>query len=102
MADIGIPLFALRRQVASALDVIVQTARLPSGRRLIKGISEVQFDENSQNYRIQDIFSLHEEADGGEETAELVWTRTRPDTLVQLKSEGLLHLMALTKPMLEV
>ena len=32
MADIGIPLHALRRQIASALDLIVLTARLASGR----------------------------------------------------------------------
>ncbi len=98
MADIGIPLHALRRQVASAIDIIVQTARLPSGRRLITAISEVDLDETTQNYRIVDIFRLAEDAQG---EPELEWTRTRPATLVQLKFEGLLNEMVLTKPMLD-
>jgi pilus assembly protein CpaF len=101
MADMGgggIPLFALRRQVASALDVIVQTARLPSGRRLVTGISEVDFDEQSQNYRIRDLFRL----EGSGDQAQLAWTRTRPHALEQLQFEGLLPEMNLTRPMLEV
>jgi pilus assembly protein CpaF len=98
MADIGIPLQALRRQVASALDLIVQTTRLPSGKRLVTAISEVEFDETTQNYRITDIFRLDTEC----AVPELVWTRTRPVTLRQLKFEGLVDEMALTKPMLEV
>jgi pilus assembly protein CpaF len=97
MADIGIPLHALRRQVASAIDLIVQTARLASGRRLVTGISEVDFDETTQNYRITDIFHR---TDGGEKS-ELEWTRTRPATLEQLHHEGLTGQMELTKPMLE-
>ncbi len=98
MADIGIPLHALRRQVASAIDLIVQTARLASGRRLVTGISEVDFDEETQNYRIVDIFQRTET--GGED-GELEWTRTRPATLKQLLHEGLSGQMELTKPMLE-
>ncbi len=98
MADVGIPLHALRRQVASAVDLIVQTARLASGRRLITHISEVELDEATQNYRIADIFNLVEGPDG--EPA-LEWTRTRPKTLLQLKFEGLTGEMNLTKPMLD-
>jgi pilus assembly protein CpaF len=101
MADMGgggIPLFALRRQVASAIDLIVQTARFPSGRRLVTGISEVDFDEESQNYRMRDIFHL----EGSGDDAQLAWTRTRPATLEQLQFEGLVPEMDLTRPMLEV
>lgn len=98
MADIGIPLFALRRQVASAVDLIVQTARMPSGRRLVTGISEVEFDEGTQNYRLRDIFVL----EGSGEEAQVVWTRTRPRSLEQLQFEGLVGEMDLTRPMLDV
>ena len=101
MADIGIPLHALRRQVASALDLIVQTSRLPSGRRLITHISEVSLDEAAQNYKIVDIFRLEEGGGGADGEPILEWTRTRPETLVQLKFEGLTHEMSLTKPMLD-
>jgi len=98
MADIGIPLHALRRQIASALDLIVLTARSSAGHRLVTGVAEVDFDETTQNYRISDIFRLDPDC----QEPELTWTRTRPATLTQLKSEGLVREMALTKPMLEV
>jgi pilus assembly protein CpaF len=98
MADIGIPLHALRRQIASALDLVVITARTPGGQRLVTDIAEVEFDETTQNYRISTIFRLNPDC----QEPELIWTRTRPATLTQLKSEGLLSEMALTKPMLDV
>jgi pilus assembly protein CpaF len=98
MADVGIPLHALRRQIASALDLIVLTARSSGGHRLVTAISEVEFDETTQNYRITDIFRL----DPACAEPELVWTRTRPRTLTQLQSEGLVSAMVLTKPMLEM
>jgi pilus assembly protein CpaF len=95
MADIGIPLHALRRQIAGAIDLVVQTARLASGHRLVTAVSEVGFDESTQNYRITDIFTRpHEEG-------ELEWTRTRPATLAQLHQEGLSGQIDLLKPMLE-
>jgi pilus assembly protein CpaF len=96
MADMGIPLFALRRQVASAIDIIVQTARLASGRRLITAISECHFDEASENYVIKDIFTLTNDP----ENLELVWTGQKPEMLEQLRMEGLVEQMELTKPML--
>lgn len=41
LSGIEIPLTALRAQVASAIDIVVQTARLSDGSRKITGISEV-------------------------------------------------------------
>ena len=89
------------------MDLIVQTARLPSGRRLVTGISEVEFDEGTQNYRIVDIFALAEDpAAGGEGDPDpaaryqLAWTRTRPATFAQLQVEGLTGQMDLTRAML--
>lgn len=41
LSGVEIPLAALRAQVASAIDVVVQTARLSDGSRKIIGISEV-------------------------------------------------------------
>ena len=96
MADVGIPLFALRRQVASAIDLIVQTARLTSGRRLVTEVTEVSFDEQTQNYLTKDIFRLSETPNG----PELVWTGEKPEMLEQLRFEGLVNQMDLTKPML--
>ena len=58
MADVAIPLFALRRQIASAIDLIVQTTRHSDGRRNTTAISEVHFDEKADHYVINDIFAM--------------------------------------------
>jgi pilus assembly protein CpaF len=99
MADVGIPLFALRRQVASAVDVIVQTARLNSGRRLVTSIAEVDFDDAQQTYVINEIFRLQEGAGGGEEvTAQ--WTGAASALLRHVELEGLAGYMEHTRGML--
>jgi pilus assembly protein CpaF len=97
MADVAIPLFALRRQIASAIDLVVQATRLPSGRRLISQITEVTFNEASENYVISDIFSLQ----GDAEESQLVWTGHRPEALAHIQFEGLASQMDLTRPMLD-
>lgn len=80
MAKVDLPLFALRSQVASAIDVIVQVSRLADGSRGITHISEVLPLEN-ENYRTADLFLLPEKAaisrDG---TARPVveWTGVKP------------------------
>jgi pilus assembly protein CpaF len=56
MSDIGLPLHALRAQIASAVDVIVQTSRLRDGSRVVTHISEVQGYEPEKGYRVEDIF----------------------------------------------
>lgn len=39
LADVGLPVEAARRQIATAVDVIVQLERTPGGRRLVVGIA---------------------------------------------------------------
>ena len=41
MAGVGLPHAAVREQVASALDVVVQQARLPDGARVVESVTEV-------------------------------------------------------------
>jgi pilus assembly protein CpaF len=41
MADVDLPLSAIREQIADALDLIIHQTRLPDGRRLITSASEV-------------------------------------------------------------
>jgi hypothetical protein len=54
LSGIDIPLSALRSQVASAIDVIVHTARLSDGSRKLVAISEVMPLENGE-YRVRDL-----------------------------------------------
>ncbi len=92
MADVGIPLFALRSQVASAVDLIVQTIRAHSGRRLITHVSEVDFDESKQAYVIEDIFRV----DAQSADAQLTWTGRRPRLADELGWHGLADRVNLT------
>src|SRR5207302_7254816 len=41
MGDVGLPLAAVRDQVGAALDLVVQVARRPGGRRAVIAIDEV-------------------------------------------------------------
>ncbi len=96
MADLGLPLVALRRQIALALDLVVQTSRLHSGRRLITHISEVDFDESTNTYRLRDIFSL----DTTTEEPILKWSGSRPTLASEISWRGLNEKVNLTKHIL--
>jgi pilus assembly protein CpaF len=93
MADVGLPLAALRRQVALALDLVVQSARLHSGRRLITHVSEIGLDEATNTYQIQDLFHL--DTTSGE--PQLVWTGRRPALADEIGWKGLAGDVKLTK-----
>ena len=57
MSDIEMPLSAMRAQIASAVDIIVQTSRLRDGSRCVTHISEVQgYSVEKQTYIIEDVF----------------------------------------------
>lgn len=95
MADVGIPLYALRRQVASAIDLFVQTDRLSSGRRLISRIAELSMDEASQSYILRDIFHL---ASAGAQQ-HLAWTGAQSASLELAAAQGFAGQMELTGSM---
>lgn len=57
MSDIALPLSALRLQIASAINIIVQVARVRDGSRKITHVSEVcGYDIERGQYVIQDLF----------------------------------------------
>jgi pilus assembly protein CpaF len=91
MSDVELPLTALRIQLASAVNFIVQVARLQDGSRKITHVSEILgFDQQSSAYQIQDIF--HREYHGfdahGEILSDLVPTGILPRCLPQLHEHG--------------
>lgn len=55
MAQSTLPLYALRRQVADTVDVVVQIERMRDGKRRVVAITEVQGLEGEQ-YVTQDLF----------------------------------------------
>jgi pilus assembly protein CpaF len=75
MSGIEMPLFALRSQVASAIDLVVQTSRMHDGSRRITHITEILPLNDRGEYQMQDIFLLGgagPDAPDGERT--LQWT----------------------------
>jgi pilus assembly protein CpaF len=53
MAGFDVPMWIIRRQIASAIHIVVQVARLPGGSRKIIKISEITGMEG-------DIMSMHD------------------------------------------
>src|SRR5450631_2897994 len=70
MAGIALPVRAIRDQVASALDMIVQVARLKDGSRRVTAISEVEGME-SDVITLQDLFTFDYSA-GRDESGRLL------------------------------
>ena len=56
LADVGLPLRAVRAQLAAAVDMVVTTARLRDGSRHITSISEVLPLDEKGDFRVQDLF----------------------------------------------
>ncbi|HKU41283.1 MAG TPA: ATPase, T2SS/T4P/T4SS family [Polyangiales bacterium] len=56
-SDIALPLTALRLQIGSGVDAIVQLSRQRSGRRVVTHIVEVlDYDANAGSYELRDLF----------------------------------------------
>jgi len=56
MSDVELPLSALRAQVASAIDIVVHTARTNDGARVVSHISELTGHDPARGYKIRDLF----------------------------------------------
>ena len=72
MSGVDLPLAALRAQVSSAIEVIVQTTRLSDGQRMVSEISEVGSLTSNGEYTLKPIFSLSQQDETG--TPVLAWT----------------------------
>jgi pilus assembly protein CpaF len=56
---VEMPVKAIREQIASAVDLVVQVARLPNGQRRVTHIAEVtDIDPDSGQVQLEDIFTL--------------------------------------------
>lgn len=57
MAKLELPLHALRAQIASAIDVVIQVTRFTDGRRGLTEVAEVLPLSDDGHYRLQDMFT---------------------------------------------
>jgi len=90
MSGVEMPLLALRSQLISAVDLIVQIVRQRDGGRRISQITEVLKTEDRDRYQLRDIFRLDMSRGVGGEggRGELVWTGTRPTFGSELRERG--------------
>jgi pilus assembly protein CpaF len=90
MAGVDLPVRAIREQVAGALDLIIQQARLKDGSRRVTAISEVVGMEG-EIITMQDIFTFDFSAgrdDSGRFRGQLISTGLRPRFLQDLADQG--------------
>jgi pilus assembly protein CpaF len=91
MSDIDMPLAALRVQLGSAVNIIVQVARLQDGSRKVTHITEVLgFDIQNASYLMQDLFVRHHQGIGtrGEIQSHFAPTGIIPQCIQQLHEHG--------------
>jgi pilus assembly protein CpaF len=91
MSDVPMPLAALRTQLASAVDIVVQTARLATGARKVTHITEVvEFSLEEGRYVLRDLFvrKFRSEADGSP-LDELLPTGALPAAHGRIREHGL-------------
>lgn len=88
MAGVELPIMVVRRQIVSAIDLIVQVARLRDGSRKVIAITEVQGMEG-ETIVMQDIFRFKEEGErDGKIAGQMEPCGVRPRFEPRLKSHG--------------
>ncbi|HMJ15108.1 MAG TPA: ATPase, T2SS/T4P/T4SS family, partial [Polyangiaceae bacterium] len=92
MSDVEMPLAALRLQIASGINLIVQVSRERDGARRVTHISEVSaFDVESGRYEIRDLFLRRYDGldSEGRLRSTLLPTGSLPSFLPQLHARGI-------------
>lgn len=89
MAGMDLPVNAIRQQVSSAVDLIVQQTRLRDGSRKVVNLTEVQgMQENIVT--LQDIFTFDQERfEEGKIIGRLKPTGVRPKFMPKIEDAGI-------------
>lgn len=92
MSGVELPLAALRQQIASGVQLLVQVARGSDGSRLVTHVSELRgLDASSGRFELVDLFarSFHAPDARGRVQSELRPTGVQPGFAAQLAEHGL-------------
>jgi len=101
MSEVDLPLFALRSQIASAVDLVVHMSRHIGGRRVVTQISEVDRVSESGQYTLRDLFVLKaDESENPGQQVQLTWTGERSALGDRLSGQHLELVSDLIKPIL--
>jgi pilus assembly protein CpaF len=90
MSNLNIPTVAIRRQIASAIDVVIQISRLSDGTRRVTNLSEITGMEKDI-VTMQDIFVFQKKGirESGEVLGDFVATGIRPKFSERLQVTGI-------------
>jgi pilus assembly protein CpaF len=95
-SGLEIPAQALRDQVSSAIEIVVQASRLPDHSRKITHISQVLPIASDRSYQVEDIFRfVHSETKNGKIIGSHELTGVKPTLLDEMKIAGLGEAVAL-------
>lgn len=88
-SDIAMPLTALRLQIGSGVDAIVQLSRQRDGRRVVTHIAEVMdYDANAGRYELQELFSRQFDEANANHGGVLLRTGAQPRFAERLLEHG--------------
>jgi len=109
MSDVSLPIYVARTQVALALNLIIQIARLGDGSRRVIGVAEVLgLDDGGQDgqrsYRFNDIYVFRSTGrdESGMIQGALEYTGNRPSFADEPSQLGIESLVKLTKGVFNV
>ena len=103
MSRVELPLYALRAQISSAIDIVVQMSRHIGGQRRVTQISEIESMVEVGQYRLRDVFNLKqvEHTKAGKDL-QLVWAGERSAMAGNLRPEQQARITNLTRPIFAV
>jgi pilus assembly protein CpaF len=90
MAGYDIPTRALRHQIASSVQLIIQAQRITGGRRKVTRISEISGTEGDQ-IQMHDLFAFEQTGvdEHGHATGRFVASGIRPKCIERIESRGI-------------
>ncbi|HUB25421.1 MAG TPA: CpaF family protein [Tepidisphaeraceae bacterium] len=90
MAGYDIPIRALRNQISSAVQLLVQATRLPGGQRKVTRVSEIVGMEG-ENILLHDIFSFEQSGvdENGRATGQFMCHGLRPKCAERIEHRGI-------------
>ncbi|MCC6580548.1 MAG: CpaF family protein [Phycisphaeraceae bacterium] len=98
MSKVDLPLHALRAQIASAIDLVVQMSRHLGGKRMVTQISEIEPVNEHGQYQLRDIFMTMPVRDQkGRKALQLSWTGIRSSMAGRLRPAEMRLATELTK-----
>jgi len=103
MSGIEMPLVALRSQVASAIDVVLQLTRFHDGSRKVVDIAEVRGLDDNGRYITKSIyqFGLGPKSEDGRVTGRLERAGNRPSFWISVQQKGYADRVQMTRTLFE-